>query len=197
MGDWYPTPSFFNVFFRSRPCANTAARHGYTSENKERLLNSPKTQLCPILTHTTNDEWVNRGFFVRKKDLTYIPGASKPYFSWFPYLPKCPVSFGWTFGPVGRLRVLSPSEISTKIRRRRWSLVSSFLAHKGYALRKATATIRALLLLFSLRIFPTDRLCVQFWAGVLVCWRCCDVSWHLLVEVEGSWRGRTVSALRK
>lgn len=66
-----------------------------------------------------------------------------------PYLPRCPVSFGWMFGPVGRLRVLLPSEISTEIRRRRWSLVSSFPGHKGYALRKATATIRALLAFFT------------------------------------------------
>lgn len=75
---------------------------------------------------------------------------------WFPYLPKCPVSFGWMFGPVDRLRVLLPSEISTEIRRRRWSLVSWFLGHKGYALRKATATIRARFVCFLFTcLFPS------------------------------------------
>lgn len=67
----------------------------------------------------------------------------------FSYLPKCPVSFGWMFGPVDRLRVLLPSEISTEIRRRRWSLVSSFPGHKGYALRKATAVRGRLFVSFS------------------------------------------------
>lgn len=72
---------------------------------------------------------------------------------WFSYLTECPVSFGWTFGPVGRLRVLLLSEISTETRRRRLFLVSSFHGHKGDALRKATATIRAVFFLLFLLLF--------------------------------------------
>lgn len=39
---------------------------------------------------------------------------------------------------------------------------------------------------FFLRVCPTVRLSLHFWAAFLICWRLCCFSWHLLVEVEGS-----------
>lgn len=102
----------------------------------------------------------------------------------FPYLPKCPVSFGWMFGPVDRLRVLLPAEISTEMSRRRWSLVSSFPGHKGYALRKAMATIRALSS-FSFYVFVRLFLSDSEQRSLSVGARVVSLGIYL-VEVEGS-----------
>lgn len=68
------------------------------------------------------------------------------------------------------------------------ALISGFIVPRAQrvCIEKGNGDDPCAFAVFSLRVCPTVRLSLHFWAAIRICQGCCCFSWHLLVEVEGS-----------